>query len=913
MPATFRFWTCYVAACSAAAAIDVGLCERCQRHFCADHAISPTHGCKPLDDNAWTAARVQELKALRGMINVKNLLRRASERNGDLPCELDTSDHLGEKRMGGMHVHLRIIFSNGTTWLARVLRQNYTSFSDDFGNLCLESECATLKWLESMKVPAPQLHDYGLRNDPSNEVGVAYMLIDELPGTPLLYLKPSEDQLRKVYKRYAEILCVIHEHPFEQIGCLSFQSDGNIGIGPIVGDRTGTFSQMGPFRCAREYYATWAEKYLDIIYDRQLFTPYSVNAYLIFKYLKELAERGRWNAFELSIDDGPFFLKHMDDKGDHILVDEEYNITGLIDWTFARVVPFYEAFGPSLLTAEMSDIYQGRAGQSRNDKLMIESIQTKSNSLARFADGPDLVRRFSFGLGMGMNMSWSEANALFRGILSTATGIDLEIDWEVWRQSRLFQWANDARLQALLINTGERQDDSTTKRIFENTQPPRHATCSIGYCTRPGVRQRSCVRCQRHLCSKHQSKEFHKCPSVSESINDEVSELLSNINTLELVKIGTQLQNGLKCRFELEGRAMMGCANYHAWLVFDNGDKWIVRVPRTGFTDVPSELVEYLVASEYATLKFLEPTKIPAPKPYGYGLASDPSNRVGVSYILMQAMPGKPYYASQVSYSQKQRVIEQLADIMIEIYKHPVPLVGSLVMEGERTKLSSVASNRFVVLGTYGPFETPLDYIISITEQYLDLIADGQVHHKYPLEAFLYYRFLRKNATKIASSDAVGNFFLKHVDDKGDHLLVDENLNITGIIDWQFARTVPAAEAFGPSYVTADLGALYSSNTGVTDDDRLLATALRNRGANELASYAADNELMRRFHHGLASGLSKNEARSMLKGMVEIIRSQPVDNIDAWITEQWDDCRSDPRFRNIQALLSEQNDYTQMN
>jgi hypothetical protein len=71
---------------------------------------------------------------------------------------------------------------------------------------------------------------------------------------------------------------------------------------------------------------------------------------------------------------------------------------------------------------------------------------------------------------MGMNMSWSEATALFRGILSTATGIDLKIDWEVWRRNRLFQWADDVRLQALLINTGERQDRSTLTKGFENTR-----------------------------------------------------------------------------------------------------------------------------------------------------------------------------------------------------------------------------------------------------------------------------------------------------------------------------------------------------------------------------------------------------------------------------------------------------------
>lgn len=350
----------------------------------------------------------------------------------------------------------------------------------------------------------------------------------------------------------------------------------------------------------------------------------------------------------------------------------------------------------------------------------------------------------------------------------------------------------------------------------------------------------------------------------------------------------------------------MGYANYHGWLVFENGERWIVRVPQTDFSDFPLALVEYLVASEYATLKFLEQTKIPSPKPYAYGLASDPSNRVGVSYILMQAMPGSPFYASEASDAQKQRVFEQLADIMIKIHKHPVPLAGSFVMQDGHAKLSSTASNRFVVLGTYGPFETSLDYILSITEQYLDLISDGQVHHTYPLEAFLFYRIIRENATKVAGSDSAGKFFLKHVDDKGDHLLVDENFNITGIIDWQFARTVPAAEAFGPSYVTADLGALYSENIGVTDDDRLLANALKDRGADELASYAAGNEIMRRFHHGLASGLTKQEARSVLQGMVETILAQRVEDIDAWIAEQWEQSRGDSRWTKISELVSEQ-------
>lgn len=144
----------------------------------------------------------------------------------------------------GLYAHPPVhSISDRTTWLARLLRSNFTSVSDEFSNRVIKSECATLRWLNQLDVPSPRLHDYGLRNDPCNKVGVAYMLIDELPGTSLLLKEPSNKQLRKVYDQWADILCALHLHPFEEIGSLCFQSNGDISVGPIVGDRTGTFSQ----------------------------------------------------------------------------------------------------------------------------------------------------------------------------------------------------------------------------------------------------------------------------------------------------------------------------------------------------------------------------------------------------------------------------------------------------------------------------------------------------------------------------------------------------------------------------------------------------------------------------------------------------------------------------------------------
>ena len=419
--------------------------------------------------------------------------------------------------MGGIHIHLRIRFADGSAWLARILRHNFTSFSDELSNNILLSECATLKWFETVGVPVPGLHDYGLRNDPRNEVGVAYMLIDELPGKPLSQLNPTEQQIQKVYSGLADILCTLSEHPFDQIGSLTLNPHGDIHIGPVTGDRTGTLAQIGPFRDATRYYVAWAEEYLRLIADGQLFLRYSVNAYLVFKYLAELAGEGKFNGFEGNLNNSPFFLKHMDDKGDHILVDESFVITGIIDWSFARVVPAYEAFGPSLVTADMDDIFTGRARLSEHDRLLAQALQAKGSPLTRFAQSTDKIRRLTFALGMGMNLSWDEALDVFKGIMATVSDSDADFEWEKWRKDRMVQWADDKELTVLTQGLEGKQSIAESGKLsFASNEVPRFATCSFVDCARPAVRGLSCARCRKHLCARHQSRQFHTCPSNSE-------------------------------------------------------------------------------------------------------------------------------------------------------------------------------------------------------------------------------------------------------------------------------------------------------------------------------------------------------------------------------------------------------------
>lgn len=300
----------------------------------------------------------------------------------------------------------------------------------------------------------------------------------------------------------------------------------------------------------------------------------------------------------------------------------------------------------------------------------------------------------------------------------------------------------------------------------------------------------------------------------------------------------------------------MGSANYHARIRFQEGSaSWLLRVPRVASFDVglPVSLADYLVQSEYATLKFLETTKVRAPRAFCYGVCGNGADHgIGVSFLLIEELSGRPWTGGDATTDERVKIWSDLAEIMAELVRHPFPKVGSFCFQSSKIDVCAVASDRFVVLTPEGPFASSNGYYTAFSEQYLTLIADGQLYTEYPVNAYLVYRFLKDNTAQLAEqTQSPEEFFLKHVDNKGDHLLVDDNFEITGLIDWQMARVVPRCEAFWPSLVTASMSTMCSGKVSLSVDDVALADALRQKGLSKLPNGIVD-EKVRRFFWGLA-------------------------------------------------------------
>lgn len=295
----------------------------------------------------------------------------------------------------------------------------------------------------------------------------------------------------------------------------------------------------------------------------------------------------------------------------------------------------------------------------------------------------------------------------------------------------------------------------------------------------------------------------------------------------------------------------MGGMNYHIQVGFADGITWIARIRRCNATSPPAKLRDFIIRSEVATLMFLERTNVPAPKVHDFAV-EHPDNAVGVGYILMDKLPGKSLRWSIATRQQRRKVMSQLADTFCELRKYPFERLGSLSDPGE-AKVGPLARESLVdmtesEMRTTGPFSSLSDYHLSSLRLILDLICREEIYSQQSVDAYLIHRFLIDLVPRVVNHlPQEHDFYLKHADDKGDHILVDDDFNITGIIDWEWAHTAPPAHAFNSPIALLPVADFYNSKNNLGDDEAEFARLLEEKGRADLAQFVWDGRLQHRF------------------------------------------------------------------
>lgn len=128
----------------------------------------------------------------------------------------------------------------------------------------------------------------------------------------------------------ADFLAKLSALKFDAIGMIEPSKDGiSTSIGPLFPCTRSDILRrwFGPFKSNRDRYLAQINHVLDcIVHKVVLVNPIPV--YLVHLKLREMVS----NDPDLAREETEFFISHQDASGDHILVEKDAHITGIIDW-----------------------------------------------------------------------------------------------------------------------------------------------------------------------------------------------------------------------------------------------------------------------------------------------------------------------------------------------------------------------------------------------------------------------------------------------------------------------------------------------------------------------------------------------------------------------------------------------------
>ncbi|KAG6063247.1 hypothetical protein E4U32_001456 [Claviceps aff. humidiphila group G2b] len=361
---------------------------------------------------------------------------------------------------------------------------------------------------------------------------------------------------------------------------------------------------------------------------------------------------------------------------------------------------------------------------------------------------------------------------------------------------------------------------------------------------------------------------------------------------------------------------MMGGLNCHADIKFEDGVVWLARLRILSVRAPPPEVRDYFLRSEATTLQFLDRhTRVPSPRVFDWACESDPTNTIGVGYILMEKLNGTPLHWQRATASQKEKIVRQYADIMLEIERHPFDQLGSLIgttelNSGEATQGAAVESQIQVGALTerstfrsgddgmpLGPFRYSEEAFRAVVEANIRMVVTGEIGEaEHALDILLAHRFRLDVLDKVSKQTATAEkgseqFFLKHADDKGDHILVNADFDIVGIIDWEWCSTASREYAFSSPQMMWPVGAFYDGSNELSEEELLLARVFRERGREDLASCVLHGRKVQRFLFALHSGvarLDKKTLASLFVGLKRAFDGQDVKTDEQGVEDEWE-------------------------
>jgi hypothetical protein len=183
--------------------------------------------------------------------------------------------------------------------------------------------------------------------------------MEKLPGKPMAWHRATTAQKNYFSRQLADIYLQIHQIPFHAIGCLQLSSDGLPEAGPAFFDYSFPDPvSVGPFKQSHSYFEAKIKHQISLIRSGEIGTTAPTDLYLVYMtMLNNLPPN----------DVGPFFLRHTDSRDVNFLINDDFRITGIVDWELSVVTSRKSAFQSPLLMYDLGELYGGSSYPSKDE------------------------------------------------------------------------------------------------------------------------------------------------------------------------------------------------------------------------------------------------------------------------------------------------------------------------------------------------------------------------------------------------------------------------------------------------------------------------------------------------------------------------------------------------------------------
>ncbi|KAK4159555.1 kinase-like domain-containing protein [Cladorrhinum sp. PSN259] len=303
---------------------------------------------------------------------------------------------------------------------------------------------------------------------------------------------------------------------------------------------------------------------------------------------------------------------------------------------------------------------------------------------------------------------------------------------------------------------------------------------------------------------------------TSDELDLETFGPLLNIPESSLVHLATQIRAAdISTTSSASGRLVRrigGSYNLVHIIQFDDGFQLIIRIPATGWGEGITATATNAIESHVVTLRLIASrTTIPVPQVYSFDTTA--SNAIGAPYICMSFISGQTLAAAWFDDTLKTpledrrlKILNTLSQCLAQLGQFSFSKIGSIIHEqesGEATRTvgpcydwSENEDGTFHVTAS-GPYNTASEYL----DDHFVVTDDRKSPWK--VAATMVTRAAVQHLPFGEPSDG---FVLAVPDFDSQNIMVDDEGNLTGIIDWDLVQTVPRCVGYSryPGWITRD-------------------------------------------------------------------------------------------------------------